>query len=190
MNPTLQAFVDGHLNTLLGLANPLLFNVLALVLATIIIVDPLPLTPRDEDTSTVDLLLIWTRRAGLIVLISLAVVLPFYLFFLYGVAHAELPDADANARGVLKDILAKDWWRIVAGGVVGLAIKGIFDRYVAPPLSAWMRDIRIKTIQDKQSDVREVIGELQPKRFLPASYYKPEWVFSGLARTGLRCMWT
>ena len=66
MNPTLQAFVDGHLNTLLGLANPLLFNVFALVLATIIIVDPLPLTPRDEDTSTVDLLLIWTRRAALI----------------------------------------------------------------------------------------------------------------------------
>lgn len=184
MNPTLQAFVDGHLSTLLGLANPLLFNVFALVLATIIIVDPLPLTPRDEDTSTVDLLLIWSRRAGLIVLISLAVVLPFYLFFLYGLAHAELPDADANARGVLKDILAKDWWRIVAGGIVGLAIKGIFDRYVAPPLSAWMRDIRIKTIQDKQSDVREVIGELQPKHFLPAAYYKPEWVFFGLGKNG------
>ena len=159
-------------------------NWVLILIALLIVINPLPLQARSIDTTSVDFLLIWTRRISLLILFCLVILLPPYVYLIYGLVKEhgikDLNDELKWIRSFLWSIFEVNGLRFTLGLVLAILFKLTYQRYVAPPLSHFLHSIRIKTVSDRLSDVRDEIGKLKRKYFDPADYYQPEKIFFGL----------
>lgn len=182
--PELLEFLAAHLDTLLRLSNPFFFNLHALSLAVLIIINPIPLrTHMDKQESAIEVALIWVRRLLVFTLVVLTFVMPFYIFSVFNLVNAETyKNVEVISKALIFSLFKAHWWRIIVGIVAGIVIKALYERYVAPQLSSWWRTLRVNAVNDKLSDVRETIGTLQTKSFNPTDYYKESSIFFGLGQ--------
>jgi hypothetical protein len=175
-------FLVPQYNFFAALFGPSYFNVLALLIMTLVLVNPYPLTASEKDDSTREALLIWLRRILVLCVPLLAVFLPIYIYLVIDAIRVADLGAQSGklALSWLLRVTLENVWRVGAGFAVALVVKSIYQRFIAPVVSHWFHQRRVTLGMDAKSDIRTTAGALVAKDFSPVQYYKDGHMFFGL----------
>ena len=71
---------------------------------------------------------------------------------------------------------------LIVALLLGLALRLFWNRYLVTSFSDWLRAKRVNTTDEQLSDIRAESGEAV--KFIPATFYKPDHVFTGIDKFG------
>ncbi|EIF32270.1 hypothetical protein BCh11DRAFT_07859 [Burkholderia sp. Ch1-1] len=174
---TLAAIVDHALSW----SSPWYWIVLAVPLFMVSMLHPVPWRLPSNDASFRDWLTFIGRRASVIALYAWLLLVPAVAFFLFIVTSGMPFQAAASSfLGWLGGRIGQ-YWPIVVGAVLyGVLLRFLWDRYIVPRLSSYLRSVRVRQETDKLVDAREEIVSLLAKKFEPETYFVEGKVFYGL----------
>jgi hypothetical protein len=182
--PTLQAAqstIAVIVDCALSWSSPWYWIVLAVPLFMVSMLHPVPWRLPSNDASFRDWLTFIGRRASVIALYAWLLLVPAIAFFMFIVTSGMPFQAAAPSfLGWLGGRIGQ-YWPIVVGAVLyGALLRFLWDRYVLPRLSSYLRSIRVRQETDKLVDAREEIEKVQAKSFEPEKYFVDGKIFYGL----------
>lgn len=137
----------------------------------------LSMTPLsiDKDHQFHTVVLVWVRRI-IIVLALFLISIPFFIYLGFDVENKDKSPLwswffDLSKRSLILAFLCT---------CIGMLLRFLFTRYVAPAYSAFLKSIRVNQTEDVQTDIRDEADKVKAKDFLPEKYYKDGEVFLGL----------
>lgn len=137
---------------------------------------------HDDESTALEVVLIWAKRACLIMLLT---GLPIFAIVLYVVAYKYLGYELANQYmgrwfGSLKTAFGDLWWRALPLVALPYFIKLTILRWVRPKISQLWREWGVMQTGDAPSDIRTEYGRLKTIDFNPQNYYSKDKHFWGL----------
>ncbi|WP_076833081.1 TraM recognition domain-containing protein [Burkholderia pseudomallei] len=176
-----QSAVFATVEHALSLAGPWYWIVLAIPLFVVSVLHPVPWRLPTNDPTFRDWLTFLGRRVSVIALYVWVLFVPALAFFLYVATAGSAFGPTAASFGTWAGAQLGRYWPIVVGAIVyGAVLRFVWDRYVTPKLSRYLRALRVKQEIDKMVDARDEIVNLKAKSFEPEKYFVEGRIFYGL----------
>lgn len=181
----MHAWVGKAIMALLAWSSPWYWVVLAVALATVGLLHPVPWTLKDDEESFVAHLVLWVRKAAAYTALWGILAIPLLVYCTF-VLSADTSSGQASSVFLEwgADRLRRYWMMVVGAFAVGLALRFLWDRYAVPVLSKYWRSLRIEQETDKLVDAREEVATLKAKEFKPEDYFVDGKIFYGLDDDG------
>ena len=181
----IHALLSDALLRWLAWSSPWYWVILSVALFVVAGLHPVPWELPRDNHSVVDHTALLIRKVVVYAVAIAALVVPLLSYAVF-VITAETPHAEASAAFVAWGVeRLNHYWLMPAGALtVGLFLRFVWDRYIAPRLSAYWRSIRVTQETDKLVDAREEIMTLTAKDFEPEKYFVDGKIFYGLDEYG------
>jgi hypothetical protein len=133
----------------------------------------------EEKPNAADGLLIVVRKMGVAFLIIGGVIVPIIVITL-------TPSSQRGFLTRIESIVEVTVYLSLIFFIIGVLIRLVIFRYGKTYWSSWLRKYRFNVSGDKESDIRDVIGKIKTKDFIPSKYYDfSKGVFVGLNKDGV-----
>ncbi|MFN7608221.1 MAG: conjugal transfer protein TraC, partial [Ralstonia sp.] len=145
----MHAWVGKAIMALLAWSSPWYWVVLAVALATVGLLHPVPWTLKDDEDSFVAHLVLWVRKAAAYTALWGILAIPLLVYCSF-VLSADTSSGQASSVFLEwgADRLGRYWMMVAGAFVVGLALRFLWDRYAVPVLSKYWRSLRIEQETD------------------------------------------
>lgn len=168
--------------------NPGLTAAFSLLIGILLVLSVTGAVRETDETTALELFLIWLRRA---IIIVISVTLPAFIAGLYMYAYAVYGYDWGRAAsfmdlwfGEFKAAVSDLWWSLLVILVLPMFIRTVMLRFVRPAWSNWTRKFRVRQSGDTLSDIRVEIDKIKARDFDPRSFYQDGKMFLGLNEFG------
>ena len=135
---------------------------------------------KSDKPNAISHMLCVVRRFGFAYILFVGFIAFAVLCVIGTTQFAAHPKLTLRFENEMQDLFLNTLLYSVSGMGVAVLFKLLYSRFVATELSSLKRKFRFNVSGDKESDIRDVVGKLNTKKYLPQKFYKAGKIFIGL----------